>query len=252
MSTSVTRRAALGVLGISGAAFLAACSSESAHTDTTTSAAAPAPTSATPSATAKPSATPSVTATPSATPSPTPTPTEDDKDYSGVAKIDQYDYSVGKYEEATADHPARNVPLPVMPEAMKKDSAAGFAAALGFFSATVDYLIRTGDTQYLKMVSTDESTLTELQKYADRTKEGEANKTWYLEPNTTLTIKAPRPVYAEGSWNWQVDLSIDLGPKFYDRGELKDTPADKRYVNMSGEAVGTFINNIWDLQMDIN
>lgn len=264
MSSPLTRRTALSVIGLSSAAFLAACSSESQQTTTTASAPSPSEPSsstfevqsasprvsrtATASASATPSASPSESAT--ATPSASPT-VEEKKDFSGEAKIDKYD-KPGEYMAATEEHPAQNVPIPVQPESMKKDNAAGFAGALAWFGAAVDYLLQTGDMQYVNTVTLNAEAKNVLQGYAESTKKSEADKIWYAKPSASLIITAPQPVYAGGSWNWQVKLNIDVGEKIYRKGTLQDTPADKRHIYMSGEAVGTYMNGIWDLNMDIN
>jgi len=153
---------------------------------------------------------------------------------------------------ATEEHPAQNVPVPVQPESMKKDNAAGFAGALAWFGAAVDYLLQTGDMQYVNTVTLNTEAKNVLQGYAESTKKSEADKIWYAKPSASLIITAPQPVYAGGSWNWQVKLNIDVGEKIYRKGTLQDTPADKRHIYMSGEAVGTYMNGIWDLNMDIN
>ena len=147
MSSALNRRAALGILSMGSVAFLAACgsdkkeesnSSASASTSQTKSSSASSPASATPSA--------------SESPTPTPTPTglvNDGKDYSGVAKLEQYE-TPGEYQPATAESPAQNVPTPVIPEAMHQNTVAGFASALAYFGAAVDYLLQTGDMKYVR------------------------------------------------------------------------------------------------------
>ncbi len=116
----------------------------------------------------------------------------------------------------------------------------------------MDYLLQTGDMQYVNTVTLNTEAKNVLQGYAESTKKSEADKIWYAKPSASLIITAPQPVYAGGSWNWQVKLNIDVGEKIYRKGTLQDTPADKRHIYMSGEAVGTYMNGIWDLNMDIN
>ena len=66
---------------------------------------------------------------------------------------------------ATEEHPAQNVPVPVQPESMKKDNAAGFAGALAWFGAAVDYLLQTGDMQYVNTVTLNTEAKNVLQGY---------------------------------------------------------------------------------------
>ncbi len=135
---------------------------------------------------------------------------------------------------------------------MHQNTVAGFASALAYFGAAVDYLLQTGDTKYVREVSTDADTLNALQKYADRTMKGIEEKTWYEKPSATMVISSKQPTIAQGAYNWTVDFTIDLGEKLFNKGKEQDTPSDKRYVRMQGEAVGRYINNVWDLHMDID
>ena len=124
MSSALNRRAALGILSMGSVAFLAACGSDKKEESNSSA-------SASTSQTKSSSASSSASATPSASESPTPTPTptelvNDGKDYSGVAKLEQYE-TPGEYQPATAESPAQNVPTPVIPEAMHQNTVAGFA-----------------------------------------------------------------------------------------------------------------------------
>lgn len=252
MSENLTRRAALGVLGVSSMALLAACGSKatseaSASSSGSESASAAISESATasPSASASPSSSASATATNSPLPN-------DDKDYRGVAKLEKMEEH-GEYQPGNAEHPPQNVPSPVVPEAMHQNSVAGFAAALAYFGAAFEYLLRTGDMHYMNEVSTDQETLAAMKKYADSTKAGiDEKKTWYVNPTATLTIDTKQPVLAQGAYNWTVTLNVDLGEKLFKDGKEQTVAADKRYVKMFGEAVGRYLNNKWDLHMDIN
>ena len=242
MSEILTRRAALGVLGVSSVALLAACGSKASS-----EASAPS-SSATPEATTA-SASPSASATATATNSPLP---NDDKDYRGVAKLEKMEEH-GEYQPGNAEHPPQNAPSPIVPESMHQNSVAGFASALAYFGAAFEYLLRTGDMHYMNEVSTDQSTLAVMKKYADSTKSGiDEKKTWYVNPTATLTIETKQPVLAQGAYNWTVTLNVDLGEKLFKEGKEQTVAADKRHVKMFGEAVGRYLNNKWDLHMDIN
>ena len=244
MSENLTRRAALGVLGVSSMALLAACGSKatseaSASASGSESASAAASESATASPSASASASPSASASASASAANSPLP-NDNKDYSGVAKLEKMEEH-GEYQPGNAEHPPQNVPSPIVPEAMHQNSVAGFAAALAYFGAAFEYLLRTGDMHYMNEVSTDQETLAAMKKYADSTKAGiEEKKTWYVNPTATLTIGTKQPVLAQG------------GEKLFKDGKEQTVTADKRHVKMFGEAVGRYLNNKWDLHMDIN
>ncbi len=54
------------------------------------------------------------------------------------------------YEPATLEHPARNVPKPVMPEEAKQETEAGAQAFLDYYAYAGWYAYQTGDTSYMR------------------------------------------------------------------------------------------------------
>ena len=77
---------------------------------------------------------PSGSVSPSASPSPTPTPS-------------------ATYKPASAEGPAENVPLPVMPEGAKVESKEGLIAFARYWYELVNYGYETGDVEPVKAVS---------------------------------------------------------------------------------------------------
>ena len=59
-------------------------------------------------------------------------------------------------EPATSTSPAKNIPAPEMPDAMKKNDQAGLEAALEYWYEAFHYLKLTGDAEPLMAVSTDD------------------------------------------------------------------------------------------------
>ncbi|WP_016997898.1 DUF6318 family protein [Kocuria atrinae] len=59
------------------------------------------------------------------------------------------------YEPATLEHPARNVPKPVMPEEAKQETEAGAQAFLDYRTDAVWYAFQTGDTSLAREVTSD-------------------------------------------------------------------------------------------------
>ncbi|GAA1674353.1 hypothetical protein GCM10010977_27580 [Citricoccus zhacaiensis] len=62
----------------------------------------------------------------------------------------------GSYEPATETSPAKNVPVPEMPEAAKEPTEEGLEAAVEFWWETSFYLRETGDAEPMKNVSAEE------------------------------------------------------------------------------------------------
>ncbi|WP_431813647.1 DUF6318 family protein [Kocuria sp. cx-455] len=70
------------------------------------------------------------------------------------------------YEPASLEHPARNVPKPVMPEEAKQETEAGAQAFLDYRTDAVWYAFQTGDTQFAREVTSEhcEKCLDELDR----------------------------------------------------------------------------------------
>ena len=62
------------------------------------------------------------------------------------------------YEPATLEHPARNVPKPVMPEEAKQETEAGAQAFLDYYDHAGWYAYQTGDTSHLRASTSDHCT----------------------------------------------------------------------------------------------
>ncbi|GAA1918327.1 hypothetical protein GCM10009688_24260 [Arthrobacter gandavensis] len=77
---------------------------------------------------------PSSSVSPSASPTPTPTPS-------------------ATYKPASAEGPAENVPLPVMPEEAKVESKEGLIAFARYWYELINYGYETGDVEPVKAVS---------------------------------------------------------------------------------------------------
>lgn len=60
------------------------------------------------------------------------------------------DFEAGKYVPATAQHPALNVPEPVMPEAAKEQTFEGAKAFLEYWVEANNYAIQTGKNSMVK------------------------------------------------------------------------------------------------------
>ena len=80
---------------------------------------------------------------------------QDQKDYSGEVKFDNYDTSAGKYEPGTKEQPPKNFPKPLKPEQMGEKSVAGFYAAIGYMIASLEYFTGANDPEPLLQVAAD-------------------------------------------------------------------------------------------------
>ena len=130
------RNAALGVLGAGTAAALAACSSSNSNSNSSGSS----------SSSSK---------------------SEPAKDYKGEVKFDSFDTSAGEYVPATRTEPAKNVPVPKLPENANEKSVEAFYAHIGYYAACMQYLIATGDDTPFRNGSFGEAEIQAFSKNSD-------------------------------------------------------------------------------------
>lgn len=69
--------------------------------------------------------------------------------------------SRGEFVPATEEHPAQNVPYPVLQPEMYEYSLQGFLTFMGYFCAALNYFYYTGDTEPLSKVVEPEAVLPE-------------------------------------------------------------------------------------------
>lgn len=132
----VTRRAALGVVGAGSVIALAGCAASVRPVDAAASGSSSSSSSASSSSS-------------SSSASASPSPSESIKDYGTTIKNDKYDTSAGAYEPATREHPAKNIPKPVLDDKAKENSVDGFYANLVFMAGALQYLFETGSDEMI-------------------------------------------------------------------------------------------------------
>ena len=139
ISSLVTRRAALLAAGAGAAVALSACA-QSVHPLSKSSDSASESASASASASSSASASASSSASASAS---------SGKSYKGPLKFDNYEKN-GTYVPATETEKAKNVPKPLPPAHMNDRSPEGIYEFTGFWLASINYLMLTGDPEPLK------------------------------------------------------------------------------------------------------
>lgn len=73
---------------------------------------------------------------------------------SGTAQTSHAPTTVEKYTPATAKGPAKNVPIPQMPESASKNSEDGARSFSEYYFDLVNYTIETNDTKLIKKFTT--------------------------------------------------------------------------------------------------
>lgn len=215
LTTSVSRRGALGILGLGSAAFLAACSSSNSNGnggDSGTSASS----------------------------------TSTRSDYSGEAKIDKFDTSAGTYEPATRETPAKNVPKPIKPENMNENSVAGLYSSIAFIGAALQYALQTGDMSLInESAMSDEDKETTLSSSLFTAIQNEKN--WLADPKLVMNFVDAQPKEENGTYTWPVNVSMSQGEYAVHDGETVDLPEDRRKYTQKINFTGKYDNNKWSV-----
>ena len=221
-SLIVTRRnAALGVLGAGTAAALAACSSSNSNSNSNSSGSS--------SSSSK---------------------SEPAKDYKGEVKFDSFDTSAGEYVPATRTEPAKNVPVPKLPENANEKSVEAFYAHIGYYAACIQYLLATGDDGPFRKGAYKEDEVQII--YQDpnwsqilpKVKNGEM---WLGNPTVTIETLTAQPEINGDRYKWSTQLSMNLGEFMATPEGASDIPPGEGYVKVPGTFIGTYSDNKWSV-----
>ncbi|OFR63297.1 DUF6318 family protein [Rothia sp. HMSC069C04] len=166
MSTFVTRRAALGIATTAALASLTACASDIR----------PLSDQSTPDA---------------------------QRSYKGELKFNGYE-SRGTYVPATRSKKAENPPKPIPPAKMRAKTTEGMYAAIGFWVASFNYLLLSGDIEPFRAVDTNRNDLYKVEAFVELYKN---NTGWMYGTDAPisaeLTEDAPEKV-SEHQYRWRV------------------------------------------------
>ena len=166
MSTFVTRRAALGIATTAALASLTACARDIR----------PLSDQSTPDA---------------------------QRSYKGELKFNGYE-SRGTYVPATRSKKAENPPKPIPPAKMRAKTTEGMYAAIGFWVASFNYLLLSGDIEPFRAVDTNRNDLYKVEAFVELYKN---NTGWMYGTDAPisaeLTEDAPEKV-SEHQYRWRV------------------------------------------------
>ena len=139
-------------------------------------------------------------------------------------KFDNFEKN-GEYIPATATHKAQNVPKPLVPANMNEQSIDGIYAFIGYWLASFNYLLMTGDPEPLqKAESTDI-----LTEYQNLTAAYENNLGWLYGADTPVTLEllSNLPQKISGSrirYDWLGYMRYSTDIKVHTEGVSPDEP----------------------------
>ena len=209
MATFLSRRAALAAAtGAGAAAALTACASDIrplADSSSSPSGEASASASASESASASASASASSSAK---------------KSYKGTVKLDKYEKN-GEYVPATAEKKAQNVPKPLVPANMNEQSVDGMYAFIGYWLASFNYVLMTGDAEPMKKADPADVYAKSLQEF---TLMYESDLGWMYGTDTPVTMElissAPQKPSGSGTrYYWPGYMNYSADAKIHREGK---------------------------------
>ena len=225
MTSEITRRAALSLVGAGTTVFLSACAATNVFVGTQEDASSP-----------------------SASP----------KDYKGEAKLEEYDTSAGTFEPATHDTPPKNVPKPIKPKNADEDSVAGLYSSIAFLGAAITYALLTGEVGPV-----NESALNEENREnftsgftLDKIREG---KYWEAESKVVFFLETSEPTKEGDEYIWPYKeesrhgtYRVDVTETSTERSVKVSTIPTKQQVHKGGGKIkAKHTNGRWVITFDI-
>ena len=225
MTSEITRRAALSLVGAGTTVFLSACAATNVFVGTQEDASSP-----------------------SASP----------KDYKGEAKLEEYDTSAGTFEPATHDTPPKNVPKPIKPKNADEDSVAGLYSSIAFLGAAITYALLTGEVG-----PANESALNEEDRKnftsgftLDKIREG---KYWEAESKVVFFLETSEPTKEGDEYTWPYKeesrhgtYRVDVTETSTERSVKVSTIPTKQQVHKGGGKIkAKHTNGRWVITFDI-
>ena len=167
-------------------------------------------------------------------------------DFSGEAKIENYDTSAGTYEPATRKHRAKNTPKPVKPANIDNKTVAGIYSALGHYAAAITYAINTGEDTCIQQVNMEEAGKKGVYEYFGKP----FTKAWVGESKCVFILKDPLPTKKDDTYMWPCTTKITIGEFAVSDGRARDISSDKREITDDAEMHLTYKDNKWVISTD--
>lgn len=167
-------------------------------------------------------------------------------DFSGEAKIENYDTSAGTYEPATRKHRAKNTPKPVKPANIDNKTVAGIYSALGHYAAAITYAINTGEDTCIQQVNMEEADKKGVYEYFGKP----FTQAWVGESKCVFILKDPLPTKKDDTYMWPCTTKITIGEFAVSDGRARDISSDKREITDDAEMHLTYKDNKWVISTD--
>jgi len=190
----------------------------------------------------------------SASVSPSPADDHTPGSYVGPIKFNNYERN-GTYVPATANAPAQNVPMPLIPEKMKENNPEGAYALMGYWLASQNYLILTGDVEPLMKADPAKAF---LRNSRTMIKLYESGLGWIYGSDQPYKIEIVenelQPVANKAAgWEWLVTVAYAPAAKYHIEGEPDATIVEEeKTVPHTTKFIMEYKEGMWRMLLDNN
>ena len=226
MTSEITRRAALSLVGAGTTVFLSTCAATNVFVGTQEDASSP-----------------------SASP----------KDYKGEAKLEEYDTSAGTFEPATHDTPPKNAPKPIKPKNADEDSVAGLYSSIAFIGAALTYALVTGDVGPINesALSEDDQKGFKSAVTLDKIREG---KYWEAESKVVIFLETSEPTKEGDEYIWLHKMEsrhgafrVDVTETSTERSvKVSTIPTSQQVSKGSGKIKAKYTGGRWVIDIEFD
>ena len=162
-------------------------------------------------------------------------------DFSGEAKIENYDTSAGTYEPATREHRAKNVPKPILPEEANKNSVAGLHANIAYLAAAYIYGFNSGDAECVGKSALSSEDKASLTRAIGRV----SGSTWLADPTLIISLKEATPRQDGDTYTWPALLTLKIGPFRVKNRSVEEVPESERSQEFPMDIVARYKDERW-------
>lgn len=245
MTTFFTRRTLLGVGATGILAALTACASDIRPLSQDSRSQGSGGSSGSPSGAAS-----------SASASASPSPADDHTpgSYVGPIKFNNYERN-GTYIAASANAPAQNVPKPLIPEKMKENSPEGAYALMGYWLASQNYLILTGDVEPLMQADPAKAFLKNSKTMIKLYESGLGGIYGSDQPyKIEIAENELQPVANKPDrYEWLVTVAYDPAAKYHIEGEPDATIVEEeKTIPRTTKFIMEYKEGMWRMLLDNN
>ena len=151
---------------------------------------------------------------------------DDGQNYSGLVEYTHYEGALN-YEQGTVEHPPRNAPKPKVTDTLSLNTVTGFHEAIAYFSAAMDYLVKTGSTDAFSTgITLSSKTRSEVDALSASILAGVEKGSWYVNPSASYALSSAQPsIMSDGNLLFKGKYTLDFGTEAVAEGKIQPVVA---------------------------